>query len=115
MGAAPAKLNVLLIMADDLRDFGGPHTMAGRSLTPILASPLAKTKDEAFTLVTRGPKLFGQSVRTERWRFTQWSDGAQELYDHDKDPEENHNVATVNPVAANELSSRLKTLPLLRP
>ena len=92
-----------------------PHTMAGRSLTPILASPLAKIKDDAFTLVTRGPKLFGQSVRTDRWRFTQWSDGAQELYDHDKDPEENHNVATVNPVVADELSSRLKTLPLLRP
>jgi len=32
-------------------------------------------------------------VRTERWRYTEWSDGNRELYDHDADPEENHNLA----------------------
>ena len=92
-----------------------PHPMAGRSLRPILANPDAKIKGAAFTLVTRGPKLYGQSVRTENWRFTQWSDGAQELYDNGNDPEENHNVASVRPEVVGELAAQLKTLPPYRP
>jgi iduronate 2-sulfatase len=59
-------------------DFCGlkmPHAAAGASLKPVLADPTASIKDAAFTLVTRGPKLHGQSVRTARWRFTRWSDG----------------------------------------
>src|SRR5207253_9331548 len=32
----------------------------------------------------------GYSVRTERWRYTEWDDGKQgaQLYDHDVDPHE---------------------------
>jgi arylsulfatase A-like enzyme len=88
-----------------------PHTLSGQSLTPILADPAATIKDSAFTLVTRGPKLHAQSVRTSRWRLTQWSDGSRELYDHDRDPEENYNVAKANPAVVEELAARLKTLP----
>jgi len=50
-----------------------PHPVAGRSLKPVLQDPGASIEDAAFTLVTRSPKLHGQSVRTDRWRFT---DGA---------------------------------------
>ena len=99
-------------------DFCGlkvPHTAAGLSLKPVLGQPTASVKDAAFTLVTRGPKLHGQSVRTTRWRFTQWSDGQSELYDHDTDPEENHNVAKVNPAVVAQLEARLKTLPPYKP
>jgi hypothetical protein len=35
----------------------------------------------------------GRTVRTARWRYTERSDGSQELYDHDADPSEYHNVA----------------------
>ena len=37
----------------------------------------------------------GHSVRTERWRYTEWDDGKKgvELYDHDADPHEYHNLA----------------------
>jgi len=91
-----------------------PHTMAGQSLKPILTNPAETIKDAAFTLVTRGPILHGQSVRTARWRFTQWSDGIQELYDHDSDPEEHHNLAKANPTVVEELAARLKTLPPYR-
>ena len=90
------------------------HRAAGRSLKPILTNPAATTKDAAFTLVTRGPKLHGQSVRTQRWRFTQWSDGIQELYDHESDAEKNHNLAKANPTVVEELAARLKTLPSYR-
>ncbi len=35
----------------------------------------------------------GQTVRTERWRYIHWCDGHAELYDHEQDPEEMHNLA----------------------
>ena len=35
----------------------------------------------------------GYSVRTDRWRFTRWPDGSEELYDHAADPGENANLA----------------------
>jgi uncharacterized sulfatase len=88
-----------------------PAGLAGKSLRPLLANPAATIQDAAFTLVTRGGRQYGQSVRTDRWRFTQWSDGAQELYDHDADAEENHNVASSNPAVVESLLARIKALP----
>jgi uncharacterized sulfatase len=99
-------------------DFCGlkmPHPGAGVSIRPVLAQPAARIKDAAFTLVTHGSKVHGRSVRTDRWRFTLWSDGQQELYDHDHDPEENHNVAEANPDVVAQLEARLKDLPPYKP
>lgn len=99
-------------------DFCGlkmPHESSGKSLRPVLADPAATIKDAAFTLVTRGPKAHGRSVRTARWRFTRWSDGQTELYDHDRDPEEHHNVARTNPDVVAALEQLLKTVPPYRP
>jgi len=44
--------------------------------------------------VQRG-RVAGYSVRTERWRHTEWDDGRQgeELYDHERDPGEYRNLA----------------------
>lgn len=95
-------------------DFCGlklPHAVSGVSLRPVLAKPDALVKDAAFTLISRGPKLYAQSLRTERWRFTCWSDGQTELYDHDIDQEELHNVADQYAGIVRELSARLLTLP----
>lgn len=99
-------------------DFCGlkmPQPVAGMSLKPVLIQPTASVKDAAFTLVTRGAKVYGQSVRTTRWRFTRWSGGQTELYDHDVDPEETHNVARANPDIVAQLEARLKTLPPYKP
>ena len=40
--------------------------------------------------------FFGRSLRTERWRYTEWNDGREgaELYDHEADPHEYKNLAT---------------------
>jgi hypothetical protein len=92
-----------------------PHVAAGASLRPVLADPAASIKDAAFTLVTRGANFHGRSVRTARWRFTQWSDGQTELYDHGNDPEENHNVAKANPTVVVDLETRLNALPPHKP
>ena len=72
---------------------------------------IARLKDAACTFVSRGPKLYGQSLRTERWRFTLWSDGQTELYDHDHDPEELHDVSGQQVGTVKELTARLQTLP----
>jgi uncharacterized sulfatase len=101
-----------------IADFCGlkiPHKTAGVSLKPVLTNPAASLKDAAFTLVVHGAKAHGQSVRTARWRFTRWSDGQTELYDHHVDSEENHNVARANPAVVAELEARLKTLPPYQP
>ena len=87
-----------------------PSDLAGQSLRPLLRDPSALGKPAAFTLVTRGAAR-GDSVRTDRWRFTRWSDGAVELYDHASDPEENRNVAAAHPEVIRRLT---QTLPVSR-
>jgi uncharacterized sulfatase len=77
-------------------DYSGvkaPHTLAGESLRPLLENPVTKGREAAFTLVMRGGRHYGQSVRTGRWRYTQWSDGTAELYDEWNDPEETRDVS----------------------
>ena len=81
--------------------------LAGQSLRPLLRDPSAPGKPAAFTLVTRGAAR-GDSVRTDRWRFTRWSDGAVELYDHASDPEENRNVAAAHPEVIRRLTETLR-------
>jgi uncharacterized sulfatase len=99
-----------------IADFCGlpmPHTPAGTSLLPILADHTSQIKDAAFTLVTRSSKLRAQSIRTDRWRFTRWSDGQTELYDHESDPEELHDVSSQHPDIIADFSTRLQELPPL--
>ena len=95
----------------DLCGLKMPHTGAGVSLRLVLTDPTASLKDAAFTLMTRSPKLFGQSIRTSRWRFTRWSDGQTELYDHDADPEELRDVSALHPNIIGELTTRIEKLP----
>ena len=33
------------------------------------------------------------AVRSERWRYIRYNDGSEELYDHEADPNEWHNIA----------------------
>jgi uncharacterized sulfatase len=68
--------------------------LEGRSLRPLLDDPARELKQAAFTQARR-EGCMGRSVRTARWRYTQWDDGRQgsELYDHDADPREHVNLA----------------------
>ncbi len=77
------------------------HKLDGRSLKPLLDDPRATWDKPAFTQVWRG-KFAGHSVRTERWRYTEWDDGREgaELYDYAADPTEQHNLASDSKHAA---------------
>jgi iduronate 2-sulfatase len=78
----------------DLAGLTPPKNLAGASLKPLLENPQAAWNRPAFTQVQRGG-FPGYSVRTERWRYIEWDDGKQgaQLYDHDADPHEFHNLA----------------------
>lgn len=110
---APVELVDLYPTVADYCGAAPPHALAGRSLRPVLTDPARPHKDAAFTLVTRGPQRFGRTVATARWRYTQWSDGAAELYDHNADPEETRNLADAPAHAAviAELRQKLAALP----
>jgi iduronate 2-sulfatase len=99
----------------ELCQLPAPKQLAGKSLKPLLQNPGAAWTKPAFTQVTRG-KTMGRSVRTERWRYTEW-DGGQagiELYDHDQDPGEITNLAGKKEQAATEkeLARLLRTGPV---
>jgi iduronate 2-sulfatase len=78
----------------DLAGLTPPKNLEGASLMPVLANPHATWDRPAFTQVQRAG-FPGYSVRTERWRYTEWDDGKRglQLYDHDADPHELNNLA----------------------
>lgn len=89
-----------------------PANLQGKSLRPFFDDPRHKWKEVAFSQVTRDKlnKLMGRTVRTARWRYTEWDDGKKgvELYDHNRDPREETNLAA-DPAHA-ETVKRLKAL-----
>jgi iduronate 2-sulfatase len=69
-------------------------TLSGRSLVPLLKNPDAVWSKPALTQVQR-QKLMGRSIRTERWRYTEWDSAGKagiELYDEQNDPGEITNL-----------------------
>jgi len=78
------------------------HKLEGKSLVPLLTNPQGKNNRAAYSQVTRtigkgadAREVMGYSVRTERWRYTEWDSGNEgsELYDHVDDPHEYKNLA----------------------
>jgi hypothetical protein len=60
-----------------------------QAAAPLLADPTAAWDRPAIT-------TYGQNnhaVRSERWRYIRYHDGAEELYDHERDPNEWENLA----------------------
>jgi iduronate 2-sulfatase len=104
-----------------------PSNLQGQSLAPMLRDQSATGRGWAITQVTRprserrrnatagtrndGP-FFGYSLRTPRWRYTEWAEGRQgrELYDHEADPRELTNLADdpVHAVTVEKLSRQLR-------
>ncbi|MFQ3169859.1 MAG: hypothetical protein ACI8QI_002439, partial [Limisphaerales bacterium] len=63
----------------------------------------AKVRQTAFTVANargkipghKGPRPLGHTIRTERYRYTEWGNGKHgiELYDYKTDPNEYTNLA----------------------
>lgn len=73
-----------------------PSGLEGKSLAPLLSDAQAPWDKAAFTVVSRGGGgKMGRTVRTERFRYTEWDEGrlGAELYDHQSDPNEWTNLA----------------------
>lgn len=87
----------------ELCDLKRPTTASGRSLVPLLRDPKRPWNHPAFTQILRpgvsdkepARQVMGRSIRTERWRYTEWNEGRDgaELYDHWNDPAETTNLA----------------------
>jgi arylsulfatase A-like enzyme len=101
----------------DYCGLAAPHKLAGQSLRPLLDDPSRPGKAAAFTLVTRGRGHYGQTVRTDHWRYTRWSDGTAELYDEVNDREETRNLAEdpTHAAAIAELREHLDGIGPFRP
>jgi arylsulfatase A-like enzyme len=74
----------------DLCDLPEREHLDGQSLLPLLENP--KREWEFPVVMTYGYK--NHAIQTERWRYIQYRDGTEELYDHKKDPNEWTNLAT---------------------
>jgi len=91
-----------------------PDHLEGTSFVPLMKDPARPWKTAAFSQYPRRQGktgIMGYSMRTDRYRLTLWQKRkggqvvATELYDHQKDPAENVNVA-----AAPENAHLLKKL-----
>ncbi|MBI4892341.1 MAG: sulfatase, partial [Acidobacteria bacterium] len=65
-----------------------PAQCEGRSMLPLLDNPERRWKAAAYSQYPRGKGIMGYTMRTERWRYTEWIERrsgevtARELYDH---------------------------------
>ena len=64
--------------------------MHGKSIKSLLGNPRAEWDRPVVS--TYG--FNNHSVRSERWRYTRYDNGDEELYDHKKDPREWKNLAS---------------------
>lgn len=102
-GHATESLAGLVDLYPTLADLCGlepPKDLDGKSLRPILNDPTAVVNKQVFTQVRRG-QFDGYSVRTARWRYTEYDEGkkGRQLFDETNDPREVENLAD-NPLHA---------------
>lgn len=117
MGKSCSQIVELVDLYPTLTDLCGlkpPDNLDGASFARLLDDPELPGKEAAYSLIARGEDgakdlaavaYLGRSVRTARWRYTEWDNGRRgvELYDHQNDPQELRNLAA-DPKHAREVA-----------
>lgn len=101
-----------------------PGQLEGLSTVPLMKNPKKPWKKAVFSQFLRegkwkspdGKEYMGYSIRTERYRYTEWINwqtgelAARECYDHLTDPQENSNIANdpKNSQLIEDLAKKLK-------
>jgi arylsulfatase A-like enzyme len=65
------------------------HTLDGIDLAPLLAGKTTNRGQPVLSTYGQG----NHSLRNDRFRYIRYRNGAEELYDHQTDPHEWHNLA----------------------
>jgi choline-sulfatase len=102
----PAELLDIYPTLIDLAGISRRSDLEGHSLVPQLKNASARRSWPAITSHNQG----NHGIRSEHWRFIQYADGTEELYDTRKDPRELTNVAG-DPRNAKVLAEHRKWLP----
>ncbi len=125
---APVGLIDLYPTLAELCGVKAPANLQGQSLVPMLKDTKVEGRGWVISQVVRGggfkrmgaspaagdkgKRIFGYTLRTPRWRYTEWDAGKEgkELYDHEADPKELTNLAEKPDSAATvaELSKKLQ-------
>ena len=85
----PVELLSLYPTLIDLCERPENPKLEGVSLRPLLQDPHADWKHVAVSTLGQN----NHAVRDARWRYIQYADGSEELYDHQNDPNEWNNLA----------------------
>jgi iduronate 2-sulfatase len=103
--AATAEVELLDLYPTILELAGVPRVpgVDGTSLAPLIRDPGQRIRTGALSFRKAKAPPLGVSVRTARYRYTEWPDGSEELYDHASDPAEARNLAR-DPAAAAALA-----------
>lgn len=96
-GASPRTVELVDLYPTlaDLCNLEVTQELSGISLKPLLENPDASWNRPAFSQIVRG-NIMGRSIRTEKWRYTEWDGGkaGRELYDEENDKGEIYNLAS---------------------
>jgi len=102
----PAELLDIYPTLIDLTGAPKNNKLEGLSLVPQLNDAATKRERPAITSHNQG----NHGIRSERWRYIRYVDGAEELYDMIADPNEWHNLAA-KPEHAAVIAEHKKWLP----
>lgn len=98
-------LNIYPTLAQLCGLTGPTSKLDGRSIVELLKDPLTDWKYPAVTTYEQG----NQAIRDKQYRYIRYSDGTEELYDEQKDPNEWQNKAK-DPAMKNVISEFRKKI-----
>jgi arylsulfatase A-like enzyme len=84
----PVDMTTIYPTLSELCGLENPEHTDGFSLVPLLKDNSVNIPPALMTYMKGN-----HAVRSERWRYIQYADGTEELYDHNNDPYEWYNVA----------------------